>query len=191
MQNCVLVCAIVVGLDGECACRGGCVGEHGRWRSGGVVLVSVGLGSDRPFEVSLADVVKAVKSAKGLIREVVHRSGRGRRGDQCCLVHATEDVRVERDAIRKAESPRRSGEVKWCIDARAVYHECFHVDDEFEGQDCWEAKDRVRGYVSSQGEGQQNGASGGGGIRCPVSDDSCKQSVLRCVNVCRVGDCSF
>ena len=87
--------------------------------------MSVGLGSDRPFEVSLAVVVKAMESAKAIIREDVHRGGRGRRGDQCCLVHATEDVWVERDAIRKAESPRRSGEVKWCIDARAVHRECF------------------------------------------------------------------
>ena len=64
MQNCVLVCAIVVGLDGECACCGGCVSEHGRWQSDGVVLVSVWLGRDRPFEVSLADVVKAMESVK-------------------------------------------------------------------------------------------------------------------------------
>ena len=60
VKNRVLVWAIVVGLDGECACRSGCVSEHGWWRSGGVVLVSVGLGSDHPFEVSLADVVKAM-----------------------------------------------------------------------------------------------------------------------------------
>ena len=160
VQNRVLVWAIVVGLDGECACCGGCVSEHGRWQSGGVVLVSVGLGSDRPFEISLADVVKAMESAKAIIREDVQRGGGGRRSDQCCLVHATDDVWVESDAIGKAESPRRSGEVKWCSDARAVHRECFHVDDEFEGQDCWEAEDRVRGYVSSQSEGQQNEASG-------------------------------
>ena len=183
--------AIVAGLDGECACCGGCISEHGQWRSSVVVLVSVGLGSDRPFEVSLADVAKAIESAKAFIGEDINRAGRGRRSDQCCLMHATEVDQVERDAIGKAESPRRSGEVKWCIDARAVYHECFHVDGEFEGQDCWETKNCVRGYVSSQGKGQQNGASGGGGIRCPVSDDSSKQSVLRCVNVCWVGDCSF
>ena len=105
VQNCVHVCAIVVGLDGECACCGGCVGEHGRWQSGGVVLVSVGLGSDRPFEVSLADVVKAMESAKAIIREDVQRGGRGRRGDQCCLVHATEDVGVERDASGRPSLP--------------------------------------------------------------------------------------
>ena len=40
--------------------------------------------------------------AKAIIREDVQRGGRGRRGDQCCLVHATEGIRVERDAIRKA-----------------------------------------------------------------------------------------
>ena len=92
VKNRVLVWAIVVGLDGECACRGGCVSEHGWWRSGGVVLVSVGLGSDCPFEVSLADVVKAMELAKATIREDIQRGGRGRRGDQCCLVHATEDA---------------------------------------------------------------------------------------------------
>ena len=81
MQNCVLVWAIVVGLDGECACRDGCVSEHGQCQSGGVVLVSVGLGSDRPFEVSLADIIKAMELAKAIIREDVHRGGGGRRSD--------------------------------------------------------------------------------------------------------------
>ena len=65
----------------------------------------------------MADIVKVMESAKAIIREDVHRGGRGRRSDQCCLVHATEDVRVEHDAIGKAESPRGSGEVKWCVDA--------------------------------------------------------------------------
>ena len=64
----------------------------------------------------------------------------------------TVDIRVECDDIREAKPPRGSGEVEWCIDAWAIHRECLYVDDEFEGQDCWEAEDCVRGYFVSQSE---------------------------------------
>ena len=81
VQYRVLLRAIVAGLDGECACHGGCISDHGQWRSSIVVLMSVRSGSDHPFEVSLADVVKAMESAKAIISEDIDRAGGGRRSD--------------------------------------------------------------------------------------------------------------